>query len=224
MMNKLIVFGDSFSAPYDITSEHYKKYHDYLDGQPFPKIWPELLAEELNLELACLAIGGGCNYTIFESFCKNVNIINENDIVIIGWSFIERFRIYDEKSQHFRTLVPQFPHDELLKNLSKDAINEFFYNRSFEYWGNEIKNWEILILRLQKLINFKLMIWSFDDRLSKSNINLHYKLGILGAETIIQETNNAVDDRHYGKMGHIVQSKYFYEKIIKMDSSNYIRL
>ena len=75
----------------------YKEYYKYLNGEPFPKIWPQLLAEKLNADLVCLGLDGACNYTIFDKFCGYVDNINEDDLVIIGWSFIERYRIYDEK-------------------------------------------------------------------------------------------------------------------------------
>lgn len=223
-MNKLFVFGDSFSAHYDLGNKYFVEYLNFLNGEPFPEIWPILLSKKLNLKLENTGIGGACNYTIFQDFCQNSHKINENDFVMIGWSFLERFRLFDETNVELREFVPQFDDKYKIKNLSNNTVEEIFYNRSHDYWANEVRSWENLIIHLQKLVNFKLLIWSFDDKLSDNKKNLHFRLSELGAETIRQETKEVVVDGHYGKKGHIVQSEYFYEKIISMDSSNYIRL
>lgn len=224
MMNKLFVFGDSYSAHYNLINKYFVDYVNFLNGEPLPEIWPVLLSKKLNLKLENTGIGGYCNYSIFQDFSINSHKINENDTVVIGWSFLERFRLFDEKNAKFINFVPQFKDNRVFENLTKNTIEEIFYNRSHDYWVNEVRSWENLILRLQKLINFKLIIWSFDDRLSNEKKNLHFTFSEMGGETIKEETKGVVDDGHYGKKGHIVQNKYFYEKIIRMDSSNYIRL
>lgn len=224
-MSKLFVFGDSFSAHYDLQAKHFIDYHKFLNGEPFPKIWPVLLSEKLNMELQTTGIGGACNYTIFEEFSKHSHKINEDDVVIIGWTYLERFRVFDPINKTFRTCVPNFKDIRKIKNMSDETIEEMLINRSYSYWLKEVRNWENLIVRLQSFVKFKLIIWSFDIRHSKiPHFDLHHVLGSMGAETIIQETNNIVNDGHYGKMGHIKQAEYFYEKINQMDSSNYIKL
>jgi hypothetical protein len=223
-MNKLFVFGDSFSAHYDLHNQFFVDYLKYLNGEPLPEIWPVLLSKKLNLQLENTGIGGACNYTIFEDFCKKSHNISENDVVIIGWSFLERFRFYDDRRKLFRCYVPQFNEEYTLKNVSKRTVEEIFYNRSYGVWVNEVRSWENLIKKLQSVIKFKLILWSFDVRINPIYFDLHVELTKRGAETIKQETNMKINDGHYGKMGHIKQSEFFYEKINEMDSSNYIKL
>jgi hypothetical protein len=223
-MNKLFVFGDSYSAHYDSNNQFFVDYVKYLNGELLPEIWPVLLSKKLNLQLENVGICGACNYTIFEDFCKKSHNISENDVIIIGWSSLERFRFYDDRTKFFKCYVPQFNDTHTIKNVSKHTVEEIFYNRSYDEWVNEVRSWENLIKKLQSMIKFKLILWSFDVRINHIYFNFYTELINRGAKTIKQETNNKINDGHYGKMGHIQQSEFFYEKINDMDSSNYIKL
>ncbi len=113
-MNKLWIFGDNNSAIFGKTKERrFKYYKEYRNGV-FPKTWSELLSKELNLELRNMAVSGQSNYDIFDMFCKCINQIQKDDIVIIGWGYINRFRLVDETTNSFVTIRSnQFKADDI---------------------------------------------------------------------------------------------------------------
>jgi hypothetical protein len=147
-MNTLHTFGCSFTAFF---VEGRKEYKDYMDfrGGAFPKIWSELLSERMGLKLSNNGVGGSSNYDIFQSFCDNLVKIKKNDIVIIGWSFKERFRLVNETHDLFIKVDAGF-NTELL-NVSENTIDEILCNRMSKKWCEEVHSWEKAIKKLSDL-------------------------------------------------------------------------
>lgn len=205
-MNTLHTFGCSFTAPFDPARKEYKDYMDFRGGT-FPKIWPELLSKKMGLKLSNQGVGGSSNYDIFQSFCDNVDKIKKGDVVIISWSFKERFRIVNEKYDLFVKIGTGY--EVVVPNISKNTINEILCNRMDQKWCEEVYSWEKVIKKLSELIGFKLFFWSLDDSFKEHN-GLIMLFGEIGAETINAETNGVVPDFHFGEIGHQVQCDYFY--------------
>ena len=123
-MNKLWIFGDNASAIFGKTKERrFKYYKEYRNGI-FPKTWSELLSKELGYDLRNMAVSGQSNYDIFDMFCKCIDQIQKDDIVIIGWGYIERFRLVDEATNQFITIRPNQLIPEWINNpLFLNGIN-----------------------------------------------------------------------------------------------------
>jgi len=103
-MNKLWIFGDNASAIFGKTKERrFKYYKEYRNGI-FPKTWSELLSKELGYDLRNMAVSGQSNYDIFDMFCKCIDQIQKDDIVIIGWGYVQRFRLVDKSTNSFVTI------------------------------------------------------------------------------------------------------------------------
>ena len=104
-MNKLWIFGDSFSATNKRNNiEHWRR--DYIKWKGYtPKVWCEVLNDSLQLKLHNLSISATDNYTIFDTIIDSLDSISENDIVIIGWTSTLRFRLID-KLNNFNTIRP----------------------------------------------------------------------------------------------------------------------
>lgn len=224
-MNRLWVFGDNNSSIFGKTKERrFKYYKEYRNGI-FPKTWSELLSKELGFELKNMAVTGQSNYDIFDMFCKCVEQIKKDDLVIIGWGYIQRFRLVDPTTNAFVSIRPnQFKSEHinnisLLNGINIDVVNSILNNRTNTQWVNEIYNWEILINLLSNYIGFKILYWTFDSSLNKSYYistnNFREDLIKDGAEDITLETNNKLIDDNFGERGHYVQFKYFLNKIIK---------
>jgi hypothetical protein len=224
-MSTLWVFGDSFSHIHDNSVERrYKFYREYRKGV-LPKTWSELLASQLGMKLRNCANRGSSNYDIFQWFCDYSQVIQSNDIVIIGWSFKERFRLVNHNTGQFETIRPNSIQitqtKEFLKNISLSTINEVLLNRTESEWKGEVYSWESLINLLASKIGFNIFYWTFDDTLHKKNYiggdtnSLMETLLTNGANTITMETNGEVNDMHFGEQGHIIQSNYFYEFLLK---------
>ena len=224
-MNKLWIFGDNNSAIFGRTKERRFKYYKEYRNDKFPKSWSELLAKELNLELKNLAIKGQSNYDIFDMFSNCVRDIKKDDIVIIGWSFLERFRLADNFTNAFTTIRPnQFSSTDVnltnyLNGININTIEQILLNRSNTIWKNEIYIWENLINYISLCIGFKVYYWTFDSNLQQKYYiggeftNLRNHLISIGAEDITSETRGNLKDLHFGEIGQIVQFNYFLNNI-----------
>jgi hypothetical protein len=209
-MNTLHTFGCSFTAPYTFNGAiGYKQYYQYKNNN-YPPVWADLLSDKLNMSLNNYGVGGSSNYEIFSTFCKNVDKIKTNDIVMIGWSFKERFRLVDESINNFVRVLPLVK--PKLNNVSSQTMDEILVNRGNHIWINEVMNWEKFIRKYLDSIGVDLITWSFDKSFP-NEIYIFDELIKLGGETIIMETNGEINDIHMGENGHIVQSEYFYNII-----------
>lgn len=216
-MNNLFIFGCSYSATYDeylAIDVNLKKYYEFRNCN-FPKTWSELLANELELNLVNTATWGSNNYDIFENFCKKIDDIKFDDIVIIGWTEVNRFRLYSEK---FNILYPvncwTKNDGDIFESVSQLSLDEIILNRSdCSLWNDEVRNWIKVINKLSKLIGFKLYYWSMTKDFPE--ICIINDLIVLGVEDITSETNGIVGNGHLGEIGHIVQCNYF-KNIIKI--------
>lgn len=222
-MRKLWIFGDNDSAIFGRTKERrYKYYKEYRNGD-FPKTWSELLSKELSYTLRNMAIGGVSNYDIFDMFCKCSEQIKKEDIVIIGWSYVQRFRLVDENTNSFISIRPNQLNPELintpsmLNGIDINVVNSILSNRNNSQWLDEISGWENVINLLSKHIGFKIVYWTFDTQLNKTHYistnNFREDLIKLGAEDFTIETKGKLIDDNFGEKGHQIQFKYFLDHL-----------
>jgi hypothetical protein len=218
-MSNLWVFGDNNSTIFGKTKERrFKYYKEYRNGQ-FPKTWSEILSKELNLDLKNMAVSGQSNYDIFDMFCKCSEQIKKNDVVIIGWGYIQRFRLVDENTNSFVTIrANQYEPERIntplfLNGINIDVIDSILNNRTNTEWLCEVYNWETIINLLSKLIGFKIVYWTFDKTLNKSYYisTPDFRMDLIkrGAEDITLETNGKLVDDNFGEKGQLVQFQYF---------------
>jgi len=198
MENKLWIFGDSFSESYKIYG-HWKL--EYLDWKGYiPKIFSEILAVDLNLTEINLASSGSDNYTILQKVCDNVNRINPEDVIIIGWSETTRFRLATSSGQwkYMRPMELKFPDYEKyilgLDDISKNTLIEIFCNRGDELYKNEVRSWVQLLNHT--FTKNTIIHWSpFKDVLIYNNLTNYTR--------IEKETNGEIRNFHYSETGHI---------------------
>lgn len=218
-MNTLFTFGCSYTADFETDNlMPYMKYKEHRGGT-YPKSWPTLLSEKIGMNIKNYGLGGTGNQNIFEQFCIHCDEINENDVVIIEWSFIHRYRLAD---------------DIIWRNFSLGSLtnsNEFhnmiFVNRTNELYIDEIFNFIKLINEFSKSKKFKIFYWFAEEemkkRLSKNMVDIEkyifWEKSLLGTTfdlggiTIKEETKNVVEDDHFGELGHQIQSNIIYEHI-----------
>ena len=205
-MATLWTFGDSFTdfyKPLKSNTRHWR--HDYRDWKGYvPKVYGEIIAEKLNMDLVNKGLGGCDNSHILEEFCKVCNQIKKDDIVIFGWTIPARFRLPDKKGSwaHFNR-DPRFDdgfyiHGQI-KNfnfLSKNTILEILINRLNPTFEIELCNWVKLINLAIK--DVKVIHWSWYSY--NAVCNIHYINHPY--ERIEQETNGEVADGHWSEKGH----------------------
>jgi hypothetical protein len=198
MQNKLWIFGDSFSTSYK-TPDHWKS--EYLDWKGYiPKIFSEILAEDLNLTEINLSISGSDNYTILQRVCDNVHRINPEDIIIIGWSQTGRFRLATTEGQ-WKHMYPMGleslcdgEYASGLDGISKNTLIEIFCNRGTELYTKEVRSWVQLLNHT--FTKNTIIHWSpFKDVLIYNNLS-HFT-------RIETETNGKIKNWHYSEAGHI---------------------
>jgi len=125
-MSRLIAFGDSFTYGTDLKDcvegsakeleerEKISKYHssdlpfaftDEMDFDfrirsgfhyPSKKTWPALLAKYLDKEYVCHARPGSSNHKITRLIYRYLNHFNEDDLLVINWTWVDRLEWYNE--------------------------------------------------------------------------------------------------------------------------------
>tara|TARA_Y100000389_G_scaffold16958_1_gene14899 strand:+ start:1138 stop:1833 length:696 start_codon:yes stop_codon:yes gene_type:complete len=230
-MNSLYVFGCSYTAPYSksttLNSTLYDKYFHYRN-QSFPKTWPEILSLKLNLKLNNLGKEAEGNDYVFESFCKISDKIKKGDYVVYEVPYIERFRLIDDGDEW---VSANSQTDDVYCPLN---ISEFIgLQRTSDRYKEEVLNQLNFIKAYSESKGFKLYIWFADNPfhrlvnlndstyllnkiLSEDNNNTVFNpVFDLGGLRIFEETNNEIDDMHFGESAHEILAELFYNHIIK---------
>lgn len=221
-MANLWTFGDSFTDYFKPPENNeidwrqkYTRWKGYV-----PKVYGEIIAEKLNLNLINKGRGGVDNNQIFEDFCSVLELIKEEDLVIFGWTNQERFRLSTKNDEwgHFcanfrdkdKTKEEGDSHFFSMKSLdkfesiAKNTILQIMVNRMSSLYTLELCNWI-------KLINFsiknnKILHWSWDSRMENCNV-----LFINSVETIRKETNGLINDAHWAESEHYKVADMFIE-------------
>ena len=235
-MNTLWTFGDSFTAFYetnliDYVKSEYGKFYNWRGGS-FPKIWPQILAERFDMNLVNPAFPGCDNHHIFHQFAENVDKIQENDIVIVGWTLRNRFRIVDPTGENFQ-FFGNPDTDPLVDFWSKSTIREILINKLGNGWVRETYAFMNLIDQMSLCKNFKVFYCSHDDKIINGEPEevryanpkfmlpdcdqpmFRYFMAVHGVKTIMEETNKVSGDLHFGEQGHQIIADLYYNDIIK---------
>jgi len=245
-MNKLWTFGCSFTEDFthfvdidqinDVTRTKY--IQKYCNGVP-PDSWSDVLGKLLNFTTINLAAinasksdlipveSGNSNESIFKNFCHVVDKIEKGDVVIIQWTFVERFQWVNTVNERMFTVLPnQYP------DGNKVIFDEIVVNKSHHLWVDELFIKEKLINECAKTKEFNVFYWSIDNKIysmkyellkNKSNYLFLDKLDgrncVLdlvendGGKDITNETNNEIKDSHFGKSAHRVLGELIYNDI-----------
>lgn len=209
-MNKLWIFGDSYSEPFSKLPTIPNWKQSYLEWKGYiPKCYGEIVAENYNLIHINQAIGGTDNYTILDSIAHALDKIEKEDTIIIGWSNTIRFRVVSNQNS-FNTIRPGSLDYILSLNkrnqyldLSDETLTQMSVNRDNQIYINELNNYI-------KLLNYtfkdnKLIHWSPFAQY-KQGLNTTLKSSF-NYELIRDETNGIIDDGHFSSNAHIVLAK-----------------
>jgi hypothetical protein len=225
-MSKLFIFGDSFSSNLD-KLRHNKNVDRYaneygVNGQY--DIWFEIIRRKMDIEVVCLGNPGASNNEIFQTVCKNINLIQENDIVIINWSVVDRFRV--AKNDHtFITILPSYITTEQGSDLmdsikyelkhsdiSIDSIIDIGHNRikNEKIFQREVNDWSRLLFKYFDSNNIKVLFWGICST-QKYFFTEWFMSESEQKITIREESDEKINDLHYGINGN----KLFAEKVIE---------
>jgi hypothetical protein len=243
MRNKLWTFGCSFTQGF-LWGEFNNARNPMIDyyesmGCTFPPAWPEILADKLNLDVMNKGYSGSSCYKIFDEFCVECENFKKNDVVIVEWTRINRFRAVHGNG-HFPTILPIFDENEPEKHpLPVKSIMEIQVNRSERPYVEEIYSFQNLIDEICKSFECEIYFWSADNLIinqetlefkskrkylvRESNQDLtRYLVENYGATTLDMETNGLIKDgQHYGRDGHKIMADVFYDEIMKYRNNLY---
>ena len=177
-MNTLHLFGDSFTEGHnvDLSYPNYKIWKEWRGGN-LPKTWAELLSDKMGMEMNMKAIGGMSNPEIFQSICKESHKFKKDDIAIINWAFMDRFRWatnylnlegeqgYDINGKPIYCWKRLSSHKEDGKIISESTRNEIALNRTHPLHLEEIYDFENIIDTLCKNIDCDVYYWTSDNSL-----------------------------------------------------------
>jgi len=239
-MSKLWTFGCSYTAEYHPLSSmngdknNYMLYRDWLGGT-LPETWPHRLGRMLGMEVENKGMGGSSNDHIFGAFCDNCEMINEGDIVVIGWTQLARFWIstYDERQQpKLISVLPNHTKNSDINSthMSTETLDFLLVERMDPLYVKEIYTRQGVIEELSKHKGFEIFFWSSDSKIiydepkefknKKKYLCSDSVDGVLthlirkkGAKTVEMETKGEIPDLHFGEIGHQVQAEVFYKEI-----------
>lgn len=192
-MRTLHLFGDSFTEGHllDITFPPYKEWRTYRGGE-LPLCWGDLLSEKLNMKMNNRAIGGMSNSEIFQTICKHSDEFKKEDIVIINWTYPNRFRwvVWMEKLKCYEwKRMGAHPMDGSV--ISEQTRNDIALNKILPPYIEEVYEYEKLINEYSKSKNFEVFFWSADvdiinnlppERLNDRKYILHEQINKLPLE------------------------------------------
>ena len=231
-MNTLFTFGCSFTEDYNTCSvDTYVEYKEHVGGE-YPKSWPIVLSENLNYQLKNYGEGASGNQQIFQEVCKRCSEFNINDIVIIEWTFLERYRLALNNNTWLKLGPGKI--NNLDSPISEECHESIVLNRTLKPYVDELYDYENMVNQLSKSVGFNVFYWSIDNGVLYNTDNLleknHYLLNDMirdrhdnaftvtkknGGYKIVEETDGKIRDFHLGGTGHKVMGDLFYQHIIK---------
>jgi hypothetical protein len=228
-MNTLYTFGCSYTQDFEkvYPDDAQLKYVDEFLNGIMPPSWPKVLSKLLGYDCINTSRGGIGNETIFENVCKMSPNFKKGDMVIIQWTENHRFR-WPNPDGHWVNQLSNWVNE--IPTLSQITRDEIIVIRDHPLYRKELYNYHTLIEQLASSVGFDIYYWSMGeniitelpkdkkflltDKFDKITYNYPKYFHKMNAQTIIQETNGVNLDGHYGKGGHEIIGRLFYEHII----------
>lgn len=220
---RLVTFGCSNTAgegledTYDPVSGN-----QLIDTSKFA--WPQLLADQMNLESVNVAQGGSSNKQIAWTI-QNFKF-QKDDVVIIMWTFPNRWCVITEPMP---SLPPVFPHENKIgpwmtkKKLKfKDSISDRYY-RSFHNDFDSLVDMYTRIEYISNMLN-NLSIKSFHatcaDRPDVQKFFAWFTTKLLQTSPQNSWIDTAVDNDHPGPASHRLIAEKMHNEIADIRYDN----
>ena len=178
--NTLHIFGDSYSEgqPEGCKFPPFLEWKE-LRGGNLPKSWAEIVGERLGMTMVNYGRGGNSNQQIFDDLCSKSHTFNKGDIVIVNWTYKDRFRW--AATEFHVDGAPQYPdendnpldnwrrmsvsNDQLedFKHIQRGTKDEIIKNRTSHLYSDELYNYENLIQQYSTSKGFDIYFWSTDN-------------------------------------------------------------
>jgi len=202
-MATIWTFGDSYTAPFTPDPNLNDWRNKYCNWKGYtPKVYGDVISETLGMPLKNLGQGGTDNRTILDNVIDSLGTIKDEDIIIIGWSSVLRFRLVNT-SNKFQSVLPNTPR-KIYKNLGFDikpsTIDDILLNRSHV---NYIKEHNKTIKMISFLFKKNTVVQWSPFYMNNSSDGIKVENIILNIQNIRDETNGDVDDGHFSEKTQI---------------------
>jgi hypothetical protein len=199
MSNKLWIFGDSFSETFK--RENGGIYLDwktnYVEFKGYtPKVFGDIVAEKLNLELVNTNLKGlsSDNSTILSRIINNIDNIKDGDVISVGWTAHTRFRVANFRHHRWNITdsgrgIIDFP------NISQQTFEEIGVNRTHVLYFNELCEWVEMVKKIFK--NNRVIQWTWNQQ------------SVMKFNSITDDTNGLLRDDHWSEKGHQDFAEWF---------------
>lgn len=230
-MNKLWVFGDSFSHGHGFNDSD-PFYESTLPDTTDKRYWCEIVADELNLELHNYSNVGASNDYILDKLLENADKIEKSDYVVIQAAYYSRFDVPHNSSFSFLHTIVRYGDSRHIKvNLiGDDDMTEHKHETlvDFAVYFASLPAYEHRQLnRFEKLIGLlktkNIAFWCLrtpnspnikEIQIIKNPYFIKFDKTHIGAEdsykhykaTITDETNGKIQDGHIGVLGQQVMA------------------
>lgn len=176
---RLIAFGDSWTAGHGVETEiEYKENPtppNFIKKLREQNSFPKWLGNLLNISYINLGVCGYGNEYIFQSVKENIKFINDDDIIIIVFSYPHRYQKYNQYTPE--ELFQKF--EQLLSGYTKFYFNGFYpfiENDSFEFPKHFINPLGTLSYQLQveEMVNKK-SVWEYGSKMVWNDEENYYE-------------------------------------------------
>ena len=207
-MNKLWVYGCSFSEPFGLEYDG-PAYNEQGYRKLKAEYWGTHLADKLDLTCITRSKSGiGWNH-ITEQIDKDVLDWTHNDTVIINPSFFTRVT-FDElvKPDSQPELVAQLRDWNIIAAYNENRWRQKI--RTLQHWGYNVYTWVVDDIRHGDIPN-KLITADNDATNWKHWMDLHYEYW-----TSLPEVIYPLGDWHFNPQGHIAVATRMYKVICQL--------
>jgi len=128
--------------------------------------WPALLANSLDKEYVCYAVPGASNQTITRQFFQYLPYISTDDIVVVNWTWIDRWEVFtehDERQKQWTVLRPS--------GSDNKKLNQFYFKHLQSELWNKLETLKMILLLINtlKIKKIKFLMTSIDKLIISSN-------------------------------------------------------
>jgi hypothetical protein len=177
---KIYGFGDSHTQGHilDRSFPPYIMWKESL-GTDLPPVWIDLLGEKLKMEVLNFGEGGLGNDEIFFRICEQSKNFKSGDLVLIYWSYMERFRwasketlpdgnvrMSDTKPNEIHRYWKRLSsHPQDGEHINEQTRKDIVLNRSNPMYHEIVYTYENIIDALAKSVGFDVFYWSTENEL-----------------------------------------------------------
>ena len=135
----------SFGCSLTLGTELSDQSHGKFGQRPSNLTWPALIAQKLGMEYRCMAQGGAGNLSIADRALEYRHD-HPDDLLIINWTFIDRFDYSDPQGRHFDNGYTDYL---TVRPGDTSELSAFYYRNLHSEYRDKITN----LMQIQSVVH-----------------------------------------------------------------------